>query len=73
MVEKKEIISSCLKLLGAYRSGQLGPTPMPEDAHPDFQRNKELQIAYFTLPMALNYQRNSYELWKAVNQQLTQL
>ncbi len=44
MNNKKEIVSSCLKLLGAYRSGQLGPTPMPEDAHPDFQHNKELHL-----------------------------
>lgn len=39
---------------------------MPEDAHPDFSNlTKELQIAYFTLPMALNYQRNSYVLWES--------
>lgn len=65
MPKHKEIITNCLKLLNAYQSGLLGPTPMPEDAHPDFQDNKELQLAYFTLPMALNYQRNSYKLWEA--------
>lgn len=65
MGDKKQIVTNCLKLLGAYRSGQLGPTPMPEDAHPDFENNTELQLAYFSLPMALNYQRNSYELWKS--------
>jgi hypothetical protein len=65
MAPRKEIVTNCLKLLGAYQSGQLGPTPMPEDAHPDFNGSKEMQIAYFTLPMALNYQRNSYELWKS--------
>lgn len=34
---------------------------MPEDAHPDFSWQEE-RLVYFTLPMALNYQRNSYAL-----------
>jgi len=36
---------------------------MPEDEHPVFEDSqKELRLTYFTLPMALNYQRNSYTL-----------
>ena len=39
---------------------------MPEDANPGFSNNdSELQLAYFTLPMSLNYQRDSYKLWEA--------
>lgn len=39
---------------------------MPEDSNPGFSdEDQELRIAYFTLPMALNYQRNSYKLWEA--------
>lgn len=39
---------------------------MPEDANPGFaDKERELRIAYFTLPMALNYQRDSYKLWEA--------
>lgn len=34
---------------------------MPEDAHPEFSSLEE-KLVYFTLPMALNYQRNSYTL-----------
>lgn len=34
---------------------------MPEDSHPEFQTQEE-RLCYFTLPMALNYQRNSYTL-----------
>lgn len=34
---------------------------MPEDAHPVFLNDAE-RLTYFTLPMALNYQRNSYTL-----------
>lgn len=39
---------------------------MPEDAHPDFSaQQQEERLAYFTLPMSLNYQRNSYKLWES--------
>lgn len=55
----------CQKLLQAYRSGELGQTRMPEDSHPNFGIGQsELQLAYFSLPMALNYQRDSYKLWE---------
>lgn len=37
---------------------------MPEDSHPEFQIQEE-RLCYFTLPMALNYQRNSYTLWES--------
>lgn len=62
---KKEFINNCNLLLNAYKSGQLGQTVMPEDANPGFNdRETGKRLAYFSLPMALNYQRNSYELWK---------
>ncbi|MBW2987196.1 hypothetical protein KY336_01475 [Candidatus Woesearchaeota archaeon] len=35
---------------------------MPEDASPEFN-DKETRLVYFTLPMSLNYQRDSYKLW----------
>src|SRR3989338_8518030 len=61
------IINNCKSLLEAYRSGKLGQTKMPEDTNPGFsEQEKELRLAYFTLPMALNYQRNSYKLWESV-------
>ena len=37
---------------------------MPEDTHPEF-KNLEDKLSFFTLPMSLNYQRNSYGLWVA--------
>lgn len=53
-------------LLRAYKDGKLGQTRMPENASPGFLENQiEERLAYFTLPMALNYQRNSYKLWEA--------
>ncbi len=35
---------------------------MPEDSNPGNFANAEERLVYFTLPMALNYQRNSYSL-----------
>jgi len=58
------LISNCKKLLDAYKSGQLGQTVMPEDSHPNF-KNQHERLIYFTLPMALNYQRDSYKLWQS--------
>lgn len=58
--------NKCRALLEAYKSGKLGQTRMPEDSNPGFDSHEgELKIAYFTLPMALNYQRDSYKLWEA--------
>ena len=55
---------NCKKLIEAFQSGKLGQTIMPEDIRPTFS-NQEERLAYFTLPMALNYQRDSYKLWEA--------
>lgn len=55
------LIDTCHELIQAYKLWLLGNMKMPEDAHPDFS-TKEEKLAYFTLPMALNYQRNSYTL-----------
>lgn len=61
-----ELHQRCRILLDAFKSGKLGQTVMPEDSNPGFsEEEKELRLAYFTLPMALNYQRDSYKLWEA--------
>jgi hypothetical protein len=59
-----QIQRDCLELRKAYEEGLLGNQIMPEDTHPDFA-NEEERLSYFTLPMSLNYQRNSYALWEA--------
>ncbi len=57
------LIDHCHKLIQAYHEGKLGYMKMPEDEHPDFSTmTLEQRLSYFTLPMALNYQRNSYIL-----------
>ncbi|MCF7834073.1 MAG: hypothetical protein K9L98_01010 [Candidatus Pacebacteria bacterium] len=65
-MDKTHFIQTCSQLLEAYKNGFLGQTIMPEDSNPGLEKmTPELRIAYFTLPMALNYQRDSYNLWKA--------
>lgn len=59
------IIDKCKKLIYAYKNGLLGQTKMPEDSNPKDFGNEEFRIAYFSLPMALNYQRDSYKLWES--------
>lgn len=60
----KNLVSKIQELLHAYKSDQLGDTTMPEDTHPVFP-DLESKRVYYTLPMALNYQRNSYKMWEA--------
>jgi hypothetical protein len=61
-----EIVTICHELMEAYKTGKLGQTEMPEDANPGFSDSEsDVRYAYFSLPMALNYQRNSYTMWKA--------
>lgn len=60
---QKDIITKCKLLLQAYKDGKLWYMKMPEDENPGFSvEEQEFRLAYFTLPMALNYQRNSYTL-----------
>ena len=57
-------INKVYALLGAYKSGKLGGEKMPEDENPDLEKSSKENFMYFTLPMSLNYQRNSYVLWE---------
>lgn len=61
MSENSLLINRCRSLLDAYASGSLWYIKMPEDEHPEFLSQEE-RLVYFTLPMSLNYQRNSYTL-----------
>jgi hypothetical protein len=60
------LLKQCRKLLKAYHDGSLGNCRMPEDTNPGFSESEaEERLSYFTLPMSLNYQRDSYKLWEA--------
>lgn len=52
-------------LIKMWKNGDLGGEIMPEDANPHFVNSSLENYLYFTLPMALNYQRNSYTLWES--------
>ena len=63
---REQLLKNCNSLLAAYKTGALGQTRMPEDSNPAFSDEQtEMRLSYFTLPMALNYQRDSYKLWEA--------
>lgn len=64
-MNKEEILNNVKKLLAMYENGELGGEIMPEDANPNLDKNSLENYLYFTLPMALNYQRNSYKLWES--------
>ncbi|HAB67656.1 MAG TPA: hypothetical protein DCE23_09855 [Firmicutes bacterium] len=60
-----DILNKVDGLIKMYRNGELGGEVMPEDANPHLDISSCENYLYFTLPMALNYQRNSYTLWEA--------
>lgn len=63
----EEILRKVNTLLSAYKNGFLGGEKMPEDEKPTLDKSSKENYMYFTLPMALNYQRNSYKLWECAN------
>ena len=67
MDSREEILEKVNKLVGAYKQGLLGGEKMPEDENPCLEKSSKYNYMYFTLPMALNYQRNSYVLWECAN------
>lgn len=66
--QKEEIMNKVRILVKMYENGELGGEVMPEDANPNLEKSSNENYLYFTLPMALNYQRNSYKLWESANQ-----
>ena len=67
-MEKEKILAKVEKLIKMYKEGKLGGEIMPEDANPNLEKASLENYLYFTLPMALNYQRNSYKLWESALQ-----
>ncbi len=63
-MKKEQILEKVEILLKMYEEGLLGGEVMPEDKNPNLPKASLENYLYFTLPMALNYQRNSYTLWE---------
>jgi len=60
-----KVLNAAEILIQLHKSGALGGEVMPEDANPALSKSTDENYLYFTLPMALNYQRNSYSLWES--------
>lgn len=65
--DQEEILTKVYSLCKAYKKGLLGGEKMPEDENPQLDKASKENYMYFTLPMSLNYQRNSYVLWECAN------
>ncbi len=65
MIMREDILRKVEILIQMWKKGSLGGEIMPEDANPHFDVSSLENYLYFTLPMALNYQRNSYTLWES--------
>lgn len=63
-----KVLIDVYNLIKMHKEGLLGGQIMPEDANPNLSKGSMENYHYFTLPMALNYQRNSYLLWSAAKQ-----
>lgn len=64
-MDKEYILKQVNNLYNMWKNGYLGGEVMPEDANPHLEKSSKENYLYFTLPMALNYQRNSYTLWES--------
>lgn len=67
MYNRENILTKVDILYKMWEKGSLGGEVMPEDANPNLEKGSKENYLYFTLPMALNYQRNSYTLWESAN------
>jgi hypothetical protein len=63
--KREKILKAVETLISLHKSGILGGDIMPEDTNPGLAKSSNENYLYFTLPMALNYQRNSYRLWES--------
>ncbi len=63
--ERHRILDKVRILQRMHKDGMLGGTVMPEDENPKLPIGSHSNYHYFTLPMPLNYQRNSYVLWQS--------
>ena len=65
---KADALDNIRALYSMWKKGLLGGELMPEDSNPGLSKDSDENYHYFTLPMALNYQRDSYKLWTAASQ-----
>jgi len=64
---KEKILKKVDILYMMWQQGSLGGEFMTEDENPHLEKSSLENYLYFSLPMSLNYQRNSYTLWENAN------
>jgi len=66
LYNKSEVLKNITRLISMHKAGKLGGEIMPEDARPIIiDLHSSDNYHFLTLPMTLNYQRNSYTLWQS--------
>ena len=65
MYNKEKVLKKVDILYNMWKKGSLSDEVMTEDKNPHLDKSSLENYIYFTLPMALNYQRNSYKLWES--------
>jgi hypothetical protein len=60
---RDRVLARVKRLMELFESGALGPTS--HEVHPELQLGSVENYLYFTLPVALNFQRRSEGLWAA--------
>lgn len=68
LLSKDILLDKAQRLMQMHKAGLLGGKVMPEDSNPHLTKSSPQNYLYFTLPMALNYQRSSYALWQSALQ-----
>lgn len=63
-MDKKSQLKRILKLHALFHAGKI-PTLSQHEVHPRLTKKSRENYLYFTLPPALNFQRNSPALWTA--------
>lgn len=64
-MDKLAVFNKAVQLIEYHKNGDLGGSFMPEDQNPNLKLDSKENYLFFTLPMALNYQRNAYRLWES--------
>src|SRR5689334_9311015 len=62
MKRDKELIKKIIKLKEAFDAGLI-PRLHQHEVHPDLPKGDRLNYLYFTLPVSINFQRNSPAMW----------
>src|SRR5260221_1977291 len=57
-------LKKIIKLKNLFESGQI-PTLSVHEVHPELEKSDRINYIYFTLPVSLNFQRNSPAMWQS--------